>query len=468
MKRIALLLAVAAALLAGLVSAAAPIGVQIDQTLAFRHLLESHDLLVLTRYRLLPASQTATDTFSSITVDGSGDVVDCCRLTNRHTYTDTTSMSVVEDAGPTTITSFCTLGADQQQVTCLGTGLGAGAHDFTITYKAGWDAYAGTDALYQLVNQSAVVVTQRTVQDTGYALVGLYVANSTEFDIFVGDGVEDTFALTRTPFYTDDTGFTVYIVGDIPTTAYTYNAGPNEVVFDDPPPIGFIFVHYPYTGGVRWGNASNLARLMGSPTLWAAPSVKTQTPTWRATGSLSATQTQLTTDLRQQLRYLESSDPAVGTGDYVDATGITDAGRTVALAAWGNITSVIPTSFLRSSFNPLTLDLATKTAVMANEVASAAAATNVGQAAGGLGSQLLGTGGAAMGMLLTAIACIAMAVLVITRKGEVGVVVGAIWLVLFGAWLIGWAPQMWFWVATALITGIGFIGLARERLLGGG
>ena len=73
-----------------------------------------------------------------------------------------------------------------------------------------------------------------------------------------------------------------------------------------------------------------------------------------------------------------------------------------------------------------------------------------------------------MGMLLTAIACIAMAVLVITRKGEVGVVVGAIWLVLFGAWLIGWAPQMWFWVATALITGIGFIGLARERLLGGG
>lgn len=502
-RRWAILIAIAAALIAGLVSAAAPIPVVLDQSLAFRNVLEDHDLFVLSRYRLLPSSQAASDTFTSVTVT-SGVIVGGLRLTNRHTNSDTTDMTVRVASGPTPpptatptvtplptptptvtplptvtptptgtidITDDCTLGEDGQLVSCT-TWLQNGTYIFTVTYLAGWSAYSGEEAIYQLADQDGLLVASRTLDNTGYGLVGLYVASSTYVDFFLClEGVQ-TYGLAVTPFYGDTTGWTVLISGE-PTTAYTFNPTTNQITFDTPPPeTVWCTARYPYTGGVRWGSANARARLMGSPTLWTAPSTKTQPFTWRSTATQAATKTQLETDLKQQLRYLEIDNGAVDTGDYVDGAYITDAGRSIAMSAWASLIAVIPTAFQTSEFNPVT-PWVTKPASLSDALATAAATTAVGQAASGLGTDVLGQGGATFGLAFTVVASVVavIGVLMVTGKTggsgglQVGLSVAAVWLVFFFGMLIGWTPDLWFWLATAVLLGGGLLELFRGRIM---
>jgi len=158
------------------VEAAAPLSAQVDTTYVYRHVLEDDDFLIVSRYYLIPADQVMLDSFSGITVDANGDATDMV-VTNRHTYADTTDLTVTINAGD--VTACCRPLADLQTIQCTdipsGT-LAAGTYTAEIEYLGGWDAYSGNAVLYQLIDHDAAVDSQRTLPSTGYGVVALYKA----------------------------------------------------------------------------------------------------------------------------------------------------------------------------------------------------------------------------------------------------------------------------------------------------
>ncbi len=151
--------------------AAAPLPLQLAGVQAFRHVLETGDWLVLGRLSLAPTSQTGeSDSFTVSTT--SGDFDDPVVLVNRVDVTAGTDYTVVADS--TDITSFCTLGQDEQTIDCTGTGLADSSYTVVVTYRDGWDAYVGGDVFVQL-DDTGTVVAERTAPATGYSLVGIYL-----------------------------------------------------------------------------------------------------------------------------------------------------------------------------------------------------------------------------------------------------------------------------------------------------
>lgn len=450
------------------VLAAAPLPVQLDDTIAFRHLLEDHDFLVLSRYRLQPSEETATDTFTSVTVDA-GDDADPMVLTNRHNRTDTTSMTVQEDSGPTDITSTCTLGADRVTVTCINTGLGAGTFNFTITYLNGWDSYSGSDVIYRLLDQTSTLVAERTVPSTGFALVGLYLDATTPVSTFTGDDSTTDFTLTTRHFYSDETGLTVTVDGAIQTapTNYSFDSANNQVDFVSAPAGGAaISVTYVFTGGIIWNDSSVSISLSASPSLWSVPSSQSTAPEWRSTETQAATDSQLQTDLRAMLRSIEVSDPTVDGGDYVTPTGISDAGQVVAQNAFSRIREAVPLAFSTTRFNPFS-DHKTQSSSYADQVDADAAAESIGQTIGGFGGELTGitsgtTGG---GLLFLAIALFAAVFTIAnTKPPAVGLAVLFAWLVIVMGWLLGGVPNAWAGITGALLAGYGLLWLVMTKV----
>lgn len=160
---------------------------------AYRYVVDSSaDFLVLCRYELIPLEQSDhTATFTGATVNAGGDV-EALVLTNKVIRTATplsTDLSAIA-TGPTDITSFCSLGSDLLTLTCTGTGLAPGVTDVTVTYRAGWNAYSSTSAIFSLVDAGGTAVSLRTVPQTGYALVGIYLtaAEYTASGLVWGDG----------------------------------------------------------------------------------------------------------------------------------------------------------------------------------------------------------------------------------------------------------------------------------------
>src|SRR3972149_5927338 len=102
--------------------AADPLNVSIASCDAYQHTVKLNDWLFVCRTYLIPTSDdNYVDTFS-VTI-ATGDFVDVVVLTNRIVNTTAVDFTVVETAGPTDITAFCTLQEDNQTINCTGTGL---------------------------------------------------------------------------------------------------------------------------------------------------------------------------------------------------------------------------------------------------------------------------------------------------------------------------------------------------------
>ncbi len=168
-----------------LAMAADPMGGQVQQCEAFRHVLETSDWLILCRLHLIPASNTGyMDSFTISTT--SGDFDDPAVLTNKVVVTTATDYTVTADA--TAITSFCTLGQDDLTIDCDGTGLADASHTVEITYRGGWNAYSPSDVIVRL-DDSGTPVAERNAARVGYGLVGLYLtaADITSLALTWGD-----------------------------------------------------------------------------------------------------------------------------------------------------------------------------------------------------------------------------------------------------------------------------------------
>ena len=176
-----------AALLFGLLCAAAwapssahaadPLSVGVDgTTYAYQDVIEDGDFLVITRYSLVPDQFALQDAYASVDVDADGDA-DIMALTNRHYYTDTTSMLV--EINDTDVTDYCRIGSDGVTITCTDIPSGtvaAGTYDAEVDYVGGWGAYDGSAVFYQLYDDEADLKAQKTLPATGYGMIGLYQA----------------------------------------------------------------------------------------------------------------------------------------------------------------------------------------------------------------------------------------------------------------------------------------------------
>ncbi len=468
-KRIILLFVIALIFLLGrtIVFAAVPLPVVLEETFAYRNVLERHDFLALSRYRLAiePDPRAASDTFTGFAVDGSGNVQDMV-LVNRHSQGDTTNMVVTEDGGPTTITGFCTLAGDRRTVSCDGTGLGAGTFTFTITYEDGWNAYSTDAVIYSYTSNS--VTMERAVPSISYALVGLYQSTVTITDNFTGNGVTTDFVLTGVPFYTDETGFVVTVggVAQTPVTDFTHDDANGEIDFTSPPADTLaIVVQYPETGDLQWG--SGTATLEGNPTFWSVPSSTTQAPTLRATSTVAATATQLTTDLRSMLRDLENFDPDIADGTYVVAQGITDVGQLLAVQAFSGITQAIPDAFI-SGLEFYQPDLSTPESGYIAGVVATAQAEEVYLAFVNLGDEFGTTGTVAALVIFLGLFVVMVAVSVRFLPSSAvwpAVLVGMISLMFVGVF-IGMVPPLWLFLGVGLLFAAGALWWWGRRAMG--
>ena len=439
------------------VFAASPVSVQIDSTVAFSHLIDDYDMLVLTRYRLVPPTQAATDTFSTVTVTAGGDIDVPMVLTNRSLST----ITVVEDSGPTDISSTCSVALDDQSITCVTTGLAAGTYDFTVTYTDGWDGYTNADAFYRLFDPDSTLVDERTVPALGYSLVGLYVPVTMTTDNFTGDGGTTDYTLTARHFYTDTTGISVTVadVSQTPVTDFVYDTTNNQVDFVVAPAnLAAIVITFPYTGGMIWSDTSSSVELTGSPSLWETPSSENPSlADWTIAADKTATRSALTTELRAMLRNLEVVDPNVSPGDYVLATGITDVGQSVALNAFSRIATVIPSAFLTAVSNPWDEEYTTASSTYATSIDTDATATGVSKAFSLFGDQFGGPSGQTVGMTLFTILALVAATFMIkmTNPSSPALALMAAWMVIVVGWLLGGVPNAWVAITGGLLAGYG-------------
>ena len=154
------------------VFAADPLPVIIRDGQAFRHVLETDDWLFLARVYKTPDTSTGnTDTFTVSTT--SGDFDDPVVFTNRVEVTTAVDFTV-EANGTTDITSFCTLGQDDQTIDCTGTALADASHSIVVNYRMGWNAYVAGDVLVRAATSTPVIVEAPSAAGT-YTLAGLYM-----------------------------------------------------------------------------------------------------------------------------------------------------------------------------------------------------------------------------------------------------------------------------------------------------
>ena len=173
--------------LVGKAQAADPLPLQIADAQAFRHVLEDNDWLILGRLYLVPDTSIGnTDTFTVATTGGDFD--DPIVLTNRVVHKTAADFIVTETGVPTALTSFCTLGQDDQTIDCEGTGLADGSYTVVVEYRMGWDAYTQTDVFVRLV-ETATVRAERSAPSGTYSLAGVYLtaADVTTLGITYGD-----------------------------------------------------------------------------------------------------------------------------------------------------------------------------------------------------------------------------------------------------------------------------------------
>ncbi len=156
--------------------AADPLDVVLQEAQAYRHVLETGDWLVLGRLYLTPDSSTGnTDSFSVSTTGGDFD--DPVVVSNKVVETTDADFIVTETGVPTVLTSFCTLGQDDQTIDCEGTGLANNTYTVEVEYRMGWDAYSETDVFVRLTDTGTPVAETRSPAGT-YTLTGLYLTAS--------------------------------------------------------------------------------------------------------------------------------------------------------------------------------------------------------------------------------------------------------------------------------------------------
>ncbi|MBU0847615.1 hypothetical protein KKH23_10555 [Patescibacteria group bacterium] len=147
------------------------------------------------------------------------------------------------------------------------------------------------------------------------------------------------------------------------------------------PGVGCVLVgHYlsaaAFTAsGITWGSGTVAVKAIASPSLWDSPHTASLAMTWNSDADHTAFQTTMANQLQLVLDSMENSpECGLSDGDYVQTTGITDAGQTVAAAAFSLIGQAVPTVFQTSSYNPFTQP--TPTPALAAIAAADAAASS--------------------------------------------------------------------------------------------
>lgn len=225
------------------------------------------------------------------------------------------------------------------------------------------------------------------------------------------------------------------------------------------------------SSGMTWGAGTVTVKLQASPTLWISPSSSTATVIWDTAANNTETKNNLQTRLRAMLLAIEQDDPTVAQGALVQATGITNAGATIAQDAFAQITQAIPSAFQTANYNTFP-SLTPAPQAYATQIESDAASSGLGDAWSGIGNQFGGINGKAIGMLAFGLAAVGLALFVLswTSTGPgpaVGLAMMTAWSVLVFGWMLNAVPGIAVALPAALLGAAGLIWLIGRKVLQG-
>ncbi len=204
---------------------------------------------------------------------------------------------------------------------------------------------------------------------------------------------------------------------------------------------------------VTWGDVNITLQALGTPNEWTTPHTVTATITWQATADQDATEVTLTAQLLNMLATIEQDDAAVGSGDYIQPAGITDAGLQLSIDAFSLIRSAVPEAFLTANISPFPTAVSTPNASAVEAIDTATEATSLYSDFQDLHPMA--------GLLTTLLVSIGVGGLffVKTRSSALGALTW--WVAMMGGWLLFAIPFPLVFIPAAAIIAALFGWLAR-------